>query len=38
MSNKLSSKDFITLARAFWKNHLEVKYQNPDAWISYLTK
>ena len=36
MSNRLSSRDFITLARAFWKNHLLVKYQTPDAWITYL--
>jgi hypothetical protein len=35
MSYRLSSKDFITLARAFWKGSLQVKYQNPDGWIIY---
>jgi hypothetical protein len=38
VSNKLPSKDFITLARAFWKNKLHVKYQNPDAWIKYVAR
>jgi hypothetical protein len=36
MSHRLSSMDFVTLARALWKNHLQTKYQHPDGWISYL--
>jgi hypothetical protein len=35
MNHRLSSKDFIMLAKAFWKNQLQVKYQNPDGWIIY---
>jgi hypothetical protein len=35
MSSRLSSKDFVTLARAFWKGGLETKYQHPDNWYVY---
>jgi hypothetical protein len=36
MSKRLSSNDFLTIAKALWEGNVKVKYQNPDAWISYL--
>lgn len=36
MNKRLSSKDFLTLAETIWEGNVKVKYQNPDAWISYL--
>jgi hypothetical protein len=33
---RLSSEDFLKIAEALWKGDAKVKYQNPDAWISYL--
>ncbi len=36
MSQRLSSRDFVTLAKALWDGSLQTKYQYPDNWISYL--
>jgi len=38
MTERLSSKDFLKLAEILWKGTAKVKYQRPDAWISYLVK
>ena len=38
MGKRISSEDFLLLAEALWEGKAKVKYKNPDAWISYLTK
>lgn len=38
LTRKFSKKEFIKLAEELWQEGPEVKYQNPDAWISHVLK
>jgi len=38
MGSRLSREKFLALAEELLQDGPEVKYQNPDAWISHLLK